>query len=96
MSVNSMRFGKILKEADEVKRLGISVKYMCLSLMCEHHKSLHGEVLDIGEVKSIYSLDNVPDGCRCGVTQIPVDETGKPIIQTIVEKAKSQARDRNL
>lgn len=96
MSINSMRLEKILKEEESVKRLGIPVKYMCLSLMCKHHTSLHGELFDIVEVQRLYSLDNVPDGCCCGVTQILVDETGKPRHPTVVERAKSQARDRDL
>ncbi|MEL7966049.1 hypothetical protein AAG587_06720 [Vreelandella neptunia] len=96
MSVNSMRLQKIIKEDKDVKRLGISVKYMCLSLMCEHHKSLHGELFDFGEVTSLYDLDNIPEGCRCGVTQILVDETGKPRNPAVLEKAKSQTNHRDL
>ena len=96
MTVNSMRLDKILKENEDVKRLGISVKYMCLSLMCEHHKSLHGELFDVEEIKDLYSLENVPEDCRCGVTQVLVDEAGKPRNPRVVEKAKSQARDKNL
>lgn len=88
MSVNSMRLEKIIKEGEGVKRLGIPAKYMCLSLTCEHHKSLHGELFDIGEITSLYSLDNIPEDCRCGVTQILVDETGKPRNPAVVEKAR--------
>lgn len=96
MFVNSMRMKKILKENEDVKRLGIQVKYMCLSLMCEHHKSLHGELFGIEEITALYRLDNVPEDCRCGVTQVLVDETGKPRNPNVVENVKSQAKGRNL
>lgn len=96
MSVNSMRIEKILKEDEDVKRLGIQVKYMCLSLMCEYHKPLHGELFDIEEVTELYRLDIVPEDCRCGVTQVLVDEMGKPRNPNVVENAKSQTKDRIL
>ncbi|OLO09680.1 hypothetical protein BTW08_00920 [Salinicola sp. MH3R3-1] len=96
MTVNRMRLDKILKENEDVKRLGISVKYMCLSLMCDHHKSLHGELFDVEKIKDLYSLENVPEDCRCSVIQVLVDEAGKPRSPSIVEKAKSQASDKNL
>lgn len=96
MAVNSTRLNKILKEDEDVKRLGIPVKYMCLSLMCEHHKSLHGELFDTEEIRELYGLENVSDDCRCGVTQVLVDEAGELRNPRVVEKAKSQARDRDL
>lgn len=92
MSPNEKRLQKVLRDEQSVNRLGIPVKYMCLSLMCEHHKSLHGELLDISEVMEIYKLESVPEDCRCGITQILMDETGNPRTPEIVEKAKSQAR----
>lgn len=96
MTVNSMRLDKILKDDEDVKRFGILVKYMCLSLMCAHHKSLHAELFDVEEIKDIYSLENIPEDCRCGVTQVLVDETGKPKNPRVLEKAKSQAIDKKL
>lgn len=96
MTANRMRLDKVFKENEDVKRLGIPVKYMCLSLMCEHHKSLHGELFDVEEIKDLYSRENVPEDCRCGVTQVLVDEAGNPRNPSVVEKAKSQAREKNL
>jgi len=96
MTVNSMGLDKIIKENEDVKRLGIPVKYMCLSLMCDHHKSLHGELFNIEEIKDLYNLENVPEDCRCGVTQVLVDEAGNPRNPGVVEKAKSQARNKIL
>ncbi|MBS3667999.1 hypothetical protein [Vreelandella boliviensis] len=96
MTVNSMRLEKILRETEDVKRLGIPVKYMCLSLMCEYHKSLHGELFNIEEIKDLYSLENVPEDCRCGVTQVLVDEVGKPRNPRVVEKARLQSKDKIL
>lgn len=91
MPVNEMRIKKLLREESDTKLVGILVKYMCLSLPCEHHQSLHGELFEIEEIKKLYDLTNVPAECRCAVIQILVDDHGNPLTPSIVEKAKSQA-----
>lgn len=91
MSINESRIKRIISEDAEVKKLGLKVKYMCLSLACDHHRSLHGELFGFGEIKTIYALESVPDGCRCGVTQVLVDNQGNPMTPKVVELAKSQA-----
>lgn len=96
VTVNGMRVKKLLKYEKDVKRLGISVKYICLSLMCEHHKLLHGELFEFSKIMEIYNLENVPEDCRCGITQILLDEEGMPRTPGLVSKIKSQAKIRNL
>lgn len=95
MSVNEMRIQKVLREENDTKRLGILVKYMCLSLSCKHHQSLHGELFGIDEIKKLYDLTRVPAECRCGVIQILVDDHGHPLTPSIVEKARSQSISKN-
>lgn len=90
MSVHEIRIQKVLREEEDVKRLGVPVKYMCISLACKHHESLHGELLDIDTIKRVFSLNTVPDDCRCGITQILVDKSGVPLNPGVVERAKSQ------
>lgn len=90
MSVNENRFNKLIREEDEVSRLGIRVKYLCLSLMCENHKQLHGKLLGFERAKEIYCLTAVPKNCRCGISQVRVDELGQPIDARLVEKVRSQ------
>jgi len=96
MSANEMRIQKLLREESDTRRLGIKVKYMCLSLPCEHHKSMHGELFEIEQLKKTYDLSNVPADCRCAVVQVLVDDLGNPLTPSIVEKAKAQADSKKL
>lgn len=90
MSVNQSRFDKLYREQNDAVRLGIKVKYICMSIQCPHHADLHGEILDFDEVVKIFSIENVPDGCRCACTQILVDDSGKPITPGVVERIRNQ------
>jgi hypothetical protein len=96
MSANEMRIQKIVREESDTKRLGIKVKYMCLSLSCEHHQALHGELFEVEKIKALYDLANVPADCRCAVTQVLVDDQGNPLTPAIVERAKAQAASKKL
>lgn len=91
MSANKLRIQKIVREESDTRRLGIKVKYMCLSLSCEQHQALHGELFDIHKIKTLYDLANVPTDCRCAVTQVLIDDQGNPLMPTVVERAKAQA-----
>lgn len=90
MSINKLRIEKFLREENEAKRLGILVKYMCLTLSCVHHQSLHAELLDVEKIKEIYNTSSVPNGCSCAVVQILVDAHGEPLTPSIIRKAKTQ------
>lgn len=90
MTINHSRFDKFLREEAETRRLGIGVKFMCLSLPCMHHESLHGVLHSSDEIKSIYHPDIVPDDCKCAIVQVSVDDKGNPRIPRIVEKARGQ------
>tara|TARA_Y100000588_G_C13540804_1_gene621903 strand:- start:126 stop:476 length:351 start_codon:yes stop_codon:yes gene_type:complete len=92
MTVNDARLRKILQQSQEAERLGIKVKYLCFSSACEHHRYLHGDILDIEQVKHIYHLENVPEDCCCGVAQIDVDDAGQPKNPRFVEEVKAQAK----
>jgi hypothetical protein len=91
MSVNKNRFNILIREGDDVNRLGLRVKYLCLSLMCEYHEHLHGELLGFEKTKEIYSLEVVPKDCRCGITQVLVDECRQPKDASLVDRVRLQA-----
>jgi len=90
MTVNEMRLQKILGEVDDLKRLGMSVNYMCFSLACRHHRSLHGELLSLEQVKETYALETVPCDCKCGLATISLDRFEKPWNEKFIKEIKSQ------
>ena len=92
MSVNENRFNKLIREENDVKRLGIRVEYLCLSLMCNHHSNLHGSLISFDKAKETFNLDSAPDDCRCGISQILIDENGMPTSMSLIERVRSQVR----
>lgn len=90
MGIKQSRFDKFLKEEAETRRLGIGVKFMCLSLPCIYHDLRHGVLHDPDEIKSLFHPDLVPDDCKCGIVQVLVDDKGGPRAPGVVEKAWEQ------
>ncbi len=95
MSINENRFTNLVRAENNATRLGISVKYLCLSLRCEYHTHLHGELLDFDKVKEIYSLNVVPNKCCCAITQVLIDEHGQPKDSNLLERLRLQAHTKN-
>lgn len=93
--VNEMRITKLQREAKDTERFGILVKYLCLSAMCKHHSHLFGELIDYHVALSLYSLDMVPDDCRCAVSQVLVDENGEMRSKALKERIAKQREKLN-
>lgn len=92
MEVNKMRSEKLIREQADAARLGIDVKYIFMSAQCPHHENLHGKVVEFDEAFEVFSIENVPSGCRCACTQILVDEKGEPFSPSLVKRIKSQKK----
>ncbi|MCK0716463.1 hypothetical protein ACFO0U_01135 [Chromohalobacter sarecensis] len=92
MNINKMRSEKLFREQDDAVRVGIKVKYICMSNQCSHHEHLHGEIIEFEQALEIFSIKNVPPGCRCACTQIVVNDSGEPVSTNLVEKIKNQKK----
>lgn len=92
MDVDKARLDKLVKEQEDAVRLKIKTKYVCMSSECHHHETLHGEILDFDEAMKIFSLENIPDECRCACIQILVDDAGNPTTPGVVERIRNQKK----
>lgn len=90
MNIKEMRIRGFEESQAQSLKVGSSVKYMCLSLACEYHSDLHGELFDADEIRNIYGTDDVQEDCKCAIIPILVDPQGNPVIPRQVEKAKAQ------
>ncbi len=93
MSVKELRLKKLTLLEEQVNKLGIDVKYVCLSISCSYHRALHGKLFDAEQIKEIYSLENIQDDCNCSFTQVLVDHLGNPNNPKTIEKIRSQSID---
>ena len=86
MSVKKMLFEKLEREQNDVVRLSLKVKYLCMTSVCKYHYPLNGEILSYDEVRAIYHPDSVEDDCNCGASQIMVGDDGEPLYPKVVER----------
>lgn len=79
---------------DAEERLGIKTKQLWFSALSpttrRTHAEKHGDVLTTQKVKEFYSKDGNAINCRCGQSQILVDDEGNPIDTALVDRTKER------
>ncbi|WP_156454416.1 hypothetical protein [Lampropedia cohaerens] len=70
---------------------GLRVKYMHLSALSpttrKSHADRHGQLFTAAEVREFWSDPENIKGCKCSITEVMVDELGKPIVPSIQKRA---------
>lgn len=92
MNVNELRLNKLERENAQVERLGINVSYIVNSVACSVHKTRHGELHSFSDVERLYSPAQIESDCKCSLLQIPLDSSGVPLSQALVDSLRDLAR----
>ncbi|AZV93567.1 hypothetical protein CBF45_07415 [Bordetella sp. J329] len=79
---------------DEVNdnHMGIQMAYLHLSALSlttrRSHAIRHGRIFTAQQAKEFWSDHGNIMGCRCRVVPVMVDDDGKPVVPSIVERAR--------
>lgn len=84
-------------EAEEAQALyGLETKLMHLSALSAttrpSHAARHARLYTVEQVRDWYSQPGESINCKCSQTEVMVDETGKPVVPAIVERARKSYR----
>lgn len=90
------RLNKLQREKKQSEGFNIKSKHMVLSLNCEDHQHMHGELFSAIELERLYSKDNISDSCNCTFVLILLDDKGAPYSPGLITKAKQQLVNKNL
>lgn len=82
-------------EADEAESLyGVKTKELHLSALSPTtratHAARHGNLYTREEVRDWWSIDSNSINCKCSTTSIMVGDDGKPVVPSIIDRAKAR------
>jgi len=81
-----------MQRLGEGERYGLRVAYMHISALSpttrKTHAERHGQLFTAAQVRSFWSVEENRVGCKCSIAEVMVDESGTPIVPSILEQAK--------
>ena len=96
MEIKTIRLNKLQREKKQSEDFNIKSKHMVLSLHCEGHRHMHGELFSAIELECLYNQDSISDSCNCTFVLILLDDKGVPYSPGLITKTKQQLVNKNL
>lgn len=86
----ALRRGRLDEAQDTQERLGIKTGMLWASALSPttraSHARRHGQVYSVDEVRQFYSRDGNASNCKCGLSEILLNDDGTPLSSNVVRK----------